>query len=154
MDQLFDLLPLILGLIWYLNRGRKKKEREVTRESTEGDSDPAKSLRDILRELEGEFGEKHSTPAESVEIEEEAETEEAPYVHEERKHVFSYDEGAQEELKRQKELLERAEQDRHHHAFVHPPKEAAKSAEPTEEEVLFNLRQAVIYDAIMRRPEY
>lgn len=154
MDKIFDLLPLIIGFIWFMNRGRKKKERELSRETTEADSDPGKSLRDILRELEGEFGselDRQDDQKPETVVDEPVES--AP-VYEERKHVFSYDEQAQEELKRQKEMLEKVEQQRDHHAFNQVKTDQLKKEEVPENDTLFDLRQAVIYDAIMRRPEF
>lgn len=157
MDQLFDLLPLIIGLIWFLSRGRRKKQEETPRESTEPQAESGKSLRDILEDFEREFSGGTKANPEVVMEEDAVESAEREDRTEPKETVFSYDNEVQEELKRQAEMMKKAEQDRDHHAFKNRKKENEQTSSPIqskEEERIFNLRQAVIYDAIMRRPEF
>lgn len=148
---MFELLPLIIGIIWFLSK-RKNKQQELPRETEEPSGrEVPKTLEDIFRELEQRAkGEKPQPQEETYtweDDEEEEETKEPDYV-------FSYDEAATKELQRQEELRKYAERINDHHAFA-PKKEQAVQPKAEEEESFhFDLRQAVISDVILNRPEF
>lgn len=152
MDQLFELLPLIIGIIWFLSK-RKNKAQELPRETEEPQGDARKTLEDIFRELEQRT--KGQTPQPQPETytwddEEEEEEEQKP------EYVFSYDEVATKELQRQEELRKYAEiNSEDHHAFASKQENKVQpGAVEEEDQYPFDLRQAVISEVILNRPNF
>lgn len=154
MDQLFELLPLIIGIIWFLSK-RKNKAQEVPRETEAPEGDVRKTLEDIFREFEQRQKGQTSSPAEETIMWEDEQDEN---IEEEQKqeYIFSYDEVATKELQRQEELRKYADSiSEDHHAFTQKAEKVNVKAEDQEEaEFHFDLRQAVISDVILNRPEF
>ena len=132
MDNFFELIPFIIGILYFVfGRGKKTKEKPRPRRSTPQPTKNTPSLEDILKELTGELSPEPSA-AEPVReaVEEQIKEEEIVY-----QDPFVHDADTGPSLKEiREELLE------------------AKHLEVQEQEKEFDLRQAVINEAILNRP--
>lgn len=137
--EILEYWPLILGILYYLFRSGKNKEKERRRAQPTGDigepmtSEEAESYGDPMESILDEIKRVKQTQTKKIEDTPDIE----PVV--------------LEEIPRKPERLRRTMAERRIAGVVEA---AAKKAEEELEEdpVEFDLREAVIYDAILNRP--
>jgi hypothetical protein len=138
MDKIWDYLPFIIGLIYLFGRSRKKKLETTTEQPQQ--SQPEISVEEVLRELMG--GQKKEVVVEKPS---------APVTSVKKQPVKSY---TAEKVQTSKpynyddrEVYEKANTNLHK-----PLKGLIETTELEQFEI--DLKEAVIYSAILNRPEY
>lgn len=136
MDEFFELLPFIIGILYFVFGVGKKKKDSPKRRSPRPKSEPTtSSLEDILRELTGEAQQSKPAPEPVPEYVEEPE---APVEHKsialEYKDQYVHDaDTGRSMVEIREEMMEE------------------KGLEEGEK-ISFDLRQAIINDTILNRP--
>lgn len=144
---LFIIVGVVYSIFKKANGSSKKSPRDSKRDNNRSATKARSVVDELLREFGGEeFTEQRSAPTEKREPQQEErenytteEAEEQNFLNYELEHSKSYSE-------KEKELLGK-EIDEESPIFGNQPRKKARKSE-------FDLKKAVIYSAIMNRPEY
>ena len=148
MDNFFELLPFIIGILYFVfGKGKKKKESPKPRHPRPKTSSSTPSIEDILRELTGESPQKSKPEPEPVYTPEPETPVPFEPVYEGRKSLETI----------QPEVKKDASGDYEHSSAKMKALELVDFVELDDDEdegpsIEIDLRQAVIYDAILNRP--
>lgn len=140
MDNFFELLPFIIGILYFVFGGRKKKkDSPKPRHQKPKTPESTTSIEDILRELTGETKATPKPKTQAAPVKQTPDVKEKPLetISPEITYNADGDYAHSSEKMKEREIID----------FV----ELEKSSEDSSS-IDFDLRQAVIYDAVLNRP--